>query len=956
MDIDSPMLENIKSIIVYFGVFMLFLTATVLRKKPSDDDEMEGTPGGNSNNSKSNNYNSNICDEHDAFIVTKKDPTLIYSKRSIEILLSFNTDIHLTIATYLHTNDIISLSVSCITLYEELSDDLIWEQLWILRYSNIWTDFHDIRLLREIHWDPMCNWGPPQSGWFVFYLEFEYCWANWLFAGCNNKDLCYAVLYGEVYNVTEFVPQHPGSSETLLEQCGGDATQTFIDISHSRVANQMTKRYKVGVAAYVAPHEDTNQIISLVVNHQNINDVTSDKVGSVIAKKMLMETYESTVQTMHEYAARASLKSQELFDTMDKSMSNSSASSSSSSSTAVSYSTHSNDSLSITNSIGIGIGNNSDENEHIRHKSDTDINTIQKVYQLYQLCVGLIVAAFKSGNDLMFVIDEDEDEHSFVDFIEGIDSATELYESTKAKLERNHGRELNTPEPGQMGPTDTHPDGTDIFDENSNNINHSNNINNIRKPKEYSPPKQAKQKCHLNPTLFNSSINMRHHAIYCLEIEKLAILNYLSNNIKWCKKVNRRQKKIINITGHASCLAAGAAGVGAGHGVEGVDADGGNGNDNNNDNNNGNGNNNGNVFGNHLGEDGEVGEFIWNENGFPIPNPNHNPNPNPNPNQVAPPPPEHLRVTTGNNLLRFLGQEGLHCGQPRLFYDPLSQEWTVWWSCCALGEVIDQKVIQQEIEKLPIISSSSKRLSIYMKNAYRSYMKQIMRGSGGDYNDYGDGYYDGDGGNGGDGWDSQSETSSRSRSGSSSLGIGTDTGDGDGVSGENSHNPLSVVDVDMNAHDLNTSTTSSSSNRSNRSRSSSSSSSSSNTHTNTNSRRNSNSNKTNNTNNNNNNNSNSNPNSNNNTIGSGLRSLQRMLDDDEDELDDDELVFAELLCEVVINRDSSHSTDCTDSGGSGDSGSTDSSGSGDSGSTDSGGSRYSVDIYERMEDRLKHVC
>jgi hypothetical protein len=40
-----------------------------------------------------------------------------------------------------------------------------------------------------------------------------------------------------------------------------------------------------------------------------------------------------------------------------------------------------------------------------------------------------------------------------------------------------------------------------------------------------------------------------------------------------------------------------------------------------------------------------------------------------------------------------------HLGQPRPFYDPLAQEWRVWWSCCGVKYTMDQKVIDRQCEK-----------------------------------------------------------------------------------------------------------------------------------------------------------------------------------------------------------------------------------------------------------------
>ncbi|KAF2238318.1 putative mitochondrial cytochrome b2 [Viridothelium virens] len=43
----------------------------------------------------------------------------------------------------------------------------------------------------------------------------------------NTAESCWVVLYGNVYDVTEFVPQHPGGSKIILQLAGKDATEEY---------------------------------------------------------------------------------------------------------------------------------------------------------------------------------------------------------------------------------------------------------------------------------------------------------------------------------------------------------------------------------------------------------------------------------------------------------------------------------------------------------------------------------------------------------------------------------------------------------------------------------------------------------------------------------------------------------------------------------------------------------
>ncbi|KAF0764500.1 cytochrome b5-like isoform X2 [Aphis craccivora] len=49
-----------------------------------------------------------------------------------------------------------------------------------------------------------------------------------------------------IYDVTEFLNDHPGGEEVLLEQAGKDATEEFEDVGHSSDAREVMQKYKIG--------------------------------------------------------------------------------------------------------------------------------------------------------------------------------------------------------------------------------------------------------------------------------------------------------------------------------------------------------------------------------------------------------------------------------------------------------------------------------------------------------------------------------------------------------------------------------------------------------------------------------------------------------------------------------------------------------------------------------------
>jgi hypothetical protein len=124
----------------------------------------------------------------------------------------------------------------------------------------------------------------PASTWRQLFFDFEESWLDWALAGQNwcdpaehgaegaeacrglevgsaalemgsaalegsppgqgssprvRRQRCLLGLQGAVYDVGRFVDVHPGSPETLLHHAGGDTTDFFNDVGHSRAARRL---------------------------------------------------------------------------------------------------------------------------------------------------------------------------------------------------------------------------------------------------------------------------------------------------------------------------------------------------------------------------------------------------------------------------------------------------------------------------------------------------------------------------------------------------------------------------------------------------------------------------------------------------------------------------------------------------------------------------------------------
>lgn len=62
----------------------------------------------------------------------------------------------------------------------------------------------------------------------------------------DTADSCWIVIHDFVYDCTDFLRNHPGGSDVILEYAGRDATLAFIGTGHSKAARSSMERYLIG--------------------------------------------------------------------------------------------------------------------------------------------------------------------------------------------------------------------------------------------------------------------------------------------------------------------------------------------------------------------------------------------------------------------------------------------------------------------------------------------------------------------------------------------------------------------------------------------------------------------------------------------------------------------------------------------------------------------------------------
>jgi cytochrome b involved in lipid metabolism len=79
---------------------------------------------------------------------------------------------------------------------------------------------------------------------FSQLLGLPYMTSSELQANRNKK---YIILYGHVLDISEFLSEHPGGEEILLERLNTDATTEYEDISHTSAATEWAAKRVVAI-------------------------------------------------------------------------------------------------------------------------------------------------------------------------------------------------------------------------------------------------------------------------------------------------------------------------------------------------------------------------------------------------------------------------------------------------------------------------------------------------------------------------------------------------------------------------------------------------------------------------------------------------------------------------------------------------------------------------------------
>ena len=264
-----------------------------------------------------------ISNKYNLTIMSKK---IDYTNTNIFSSEVLSDDIMLNIISYLTKYDVLIFSSTSRDLLVYLHSNVVWEYIWYNTYGRIWNDplIREIRRLRNIKFDPFThttstnnNYSKssirlfkPKQGWKRFYHEFEFAWIDWLLAGFCTPERVLIGIQGRILDITTFIDEHPGSSETLTDNAGCDVSVLFHEIGHSTFARSLMSQFiywspSPSFQAFQSPHR-TAHISSLTshmkspVHPNGASSVYMNRFDKYMTKKQsLLKLYE--IHHTHNY-------------------------------------------------------------------------------------------------------------------------------------------------------------------------------------------------------------------------------------------------------------------------------------------------------------------------------------------------------------------------------------------------------------------------------------------------------------------------------------------------------------------------------------------------------------------------------------------------------------------------------------------------------------------------------
>lgn len=108
------------------------------------------------------------------------------------------------------------------------------------------------------------------------------------FEQCSRDCLCVGSNTLAVYNVTDYVRDHPGGVDVLIDTAGKDATEAYEDVGHSEDADEILQSYLIGVAAESKKARKTKAVKLVQQSSQRQDTPKTPSPSSALLLKTLL--------------------------------------------------------------------------------------------------------------------------------------------------------------------------------------------------------------------------------------------------------------------------------------------------------------------------------------------------------------------------------------------------------------------------------------------------------------------------------------------------------------------------------------------------------------------------------------------------------------------------------------------------------------------------------------------
>ncbi|PWY85092.1 hypothetical protein BO70DRAFT_428641 [Aspergillus heteromorphus CBS 117.55] len=97
----------------------------------------------------------------------------------------------------------------------------------------------------------------------------------------NRKGDIWVAIHGQVFDITEYLQDHPGGADVLIETAGTDATAAFEDVGHSEDSREILQEYLIGTLKGAKEYVPTQTVRVIAQRTEKVEPSASYSKGAV---------------------------------------------------------------------------------------------------------------------------------------------------------------------------------------------------------------------------------------------------------------------------------------------------------------------------------------------------------------------------------------------------------------------------------------------------------------------------------------------------------------------------------------------------------------------------------------------------------------------------------------------------------------------------------------------------